>query len=131
MTDRAKARRQRRHHSDAFKMAVVAQAMAPGASVAGIARQHGLNANMVFIWRKDLRFNRQVQPGPDLLPVEITSGLDIPPSPIKVQAGGSVANEHIELPSIEIALPCGVRLTCRGGIDAAALADVLRALKTA
>lgn len=131
MTDRAEPRRERRHHSDAFKMAVVAQAIAPGASVAGIARQHGLNANMVFIWRKDPRFRRQALPGPALLPVEITPDLDILHRPIKVQASGSVANEHIEPPSIEIALPCGVRLTCRGGVDAAALADVLRALKTA
>ena len=39
-----------------FKRRVVAETLEPGASVAAVARQHGLNANMVFLWRSDPRF---------------------------------------------------------------------------
>jgi len=41
-----------RRHSDEFKPAVVAQSLLPDASVSRIARQHNLNANQVFAWRK-------------------------------------------------------------------------------
>ena len=42
-------KRQRR--SIAEKRRIVELAMLPGASVAGVARQHGVNANMVHYWR--------------------------------------------------------------------------------
>jgi transposase len=41
-----------RRHSTAFKLALVEQTLQPGASVAHIAREHGVNANQVFGWRK-------------------------------------------------------------------------------
>ncbi len=34
----------------------MAEALEPGASVASVARHHGLNATMVFAWRRDPRF---------------------------------------------------------------------------
>lgn len=43
-------------YSVGFKKRVVAEALVPGASVAKIARAHGLNGNMIFGWRKDPRF---------------------------------------------------------------------------
>ena len=39
-------------HSAAFKLALVEQTLQPGASVARITREHGVNANQVFGWRK-------------------------------------------------------------------------------
>lgn len=68
MADRDK--RERRSYSKAFKRRVVAEALEPGASVAAVARRHGLNANLVFLWRRDPRFG----PGQDVamfLPVEV------------------------------------------------------------
>jgi transposase len=41
-----------RRHSMEFKLALVEQTLQPGASVARIAREHGVNANQVFGWRK-------------------------------------------------------------------------------
>ncbi len=41
-----------RRHSIEFKRAIVEQCLAPGASVARIARSNGINANQVFSWRK-------------------------------------------------------------------------------
>lgn len=41
-----------RQHSQEFKRKVVGLAMQPGASVARVARDHGVNANQVFTWRR-------------------------------------------------------------------------------
>ena len=48
-------RRSRRSWSDEDKQRIVDEAVIPGASVADIARRHGLNANLVFNWRKAAR----------------------------------------------------------------------------
>ena len=126
------AGRTRRDWPDEVKRQIVAETYTNGASVAEVALRHAVNANLVFIWRKDPRFNsRLARTG--FLPVEITPS----PGNIDPHAHGKgvtdvpVFETYGEPRSIEIALPCGVRLTCRGGVDAAALADVLRALKTA
>ena len=41
-----------RHHSVAFKRSVVEQSLLPGVSVSRLAREHDINANQVFAWRK-------------------------------------------------------------------------------
>jgi transposase len=46
-----KGRRYQRHSLE-LKRRIVEQTLAPGASVARIAREHGINANQVFNWRK-------------------------------------------------------------------------------
>ena len=48
-------KRSRRVWSDAEKRQIVAEAVVPGASVAEIARRHGVNANLVFTWRRAAR----------------------------------------------------------------------------
>ena len=48
-------RRSRRSWSDEDKQRIVGEAVIPGASVADIARRHGVNANLVFNWRKAAR----------------------------------------------------------------------------
>jgi transposase-like protein len=42
----------RRRHSDAFKRALVERSLVPGASVAAIAQDAGVNANLLFNWRR-------------------------------------------------------------------------------
>jgi len=42
----------RRMRSLAEKQAIVAETRVPGASVAGVARRHGVNANLLFNWRR-------------------------------------------------------------------------------
>ena len=50
------ARRRRvRAHSEDLKAQVLAQCEEPGASVARVAREHGLNANLVHTWRRQHR----------------------------------------------------------------------------
>jgi len=41
-----------RQHPLEFKRALVALSLQPGVSVARIAREHGVNANQVFSWRR-------------------------------------------------------------------------------
>ena len=45
-------RQVRKRRSAAEKRLIVEQALEPGASVARVARAHGLNANVVFNWRR-------------------------------------------------------------------------------
>jgi len=67
----------RRMRTVAEKVAIVEEASQAGASVAMVARKHGVNANLVFGWmrlhrRGLLQTQRQGKPVP-LLPVKIAS----------------------------------------------------------
>ena len=42
----------RRRHSDALKRELVERSLVPGASVAAIALEAGVNANLLFNWRR-------------------------------------------------------------------------------
>ena len=42
----------RRHHDRAFKQGLVRQGLEPGASVSAIALRSGINASMLFKWRR-------------------------------------------------------------------------------
>jgi transposase len=53
--DATGGKRSRRSWSDEAKRRIVEEAVAPGASVADIARRYGVNANLLFNWRKAAR----------------------------------------------------------------------------
>ena len=64
-------------HSLEFKRRLVEQTLLPGVSVARIAREHGVNANQVFSWRKLQREGLLGEEGKavaNLLPVTVTAG---------------------------------------------------------
>ena len=82
---------------------IVEETLQPGASVAVIARSHGVNANQVFHWRKLYREGRlELEPtASPLLPVRVTETLSIDQSPAKLYAGSIVvelgrARIHVE-----------------------------------
>lgn len=54
MTD-LKTRRKRASYSMSFKIDLVQQSLQPGASVALLAREHGINDNLLFTWRQRYR----------------------------------------------------------------------------
>lgn len=56
------------------KQRILAEAAEPGASVAAVARTHGLNANLLFAWRRLQRRGllESRRHAPPLLPVTIT-----------------------------------------------------------
>ena len=113
-----RVRRKRRSYSTAFKRRVVAETLEPGASVATVARRHGLNANMVFLWRGDPRFG----PGRDtavFLPVEVKPA-EVPVTP--EPSGACDASQ------IEITLASGHRLMLSGAFDVAVVLHLARGL---
>lgn len=57
------------HHPLEKKRAIVEESLRPGASVARIARAHGVNANQIFLWRKAWREGRLGDDSAKLLPV--------------------------------------------------------------
>ncbi len=52
---RERTKRARRTWPDDEKQRMVAEALSPGASVAAIARRHGINANLLFNWVRSAR----------------------------------------------------------------------------
>lgn len=48
--------KKRRSWSDDEKREICQQTMAPGVSVAQVARRYAMNANMIYTWLKDPRF---------------------------------------------------------------------------
>ncbi len=85
-----------RHHATAFKRAVVIESLKPGASVSRIARQHDINANQIFAWRKAYREGKYGDAdGAKLLEVTLCETL---PDTSKANAGSpSCSGGSIEL----------------------------------
>ena len=87
--------RTRRRHSPAFKARIIAACQAPGVSVARVALEHGLNANMVRLWIKASGTLSKKQPAtfvPLALPAS-TSFATVPDDAIRIEvprAGGTV-----------------------------------------
>lgn len=115
---------QRRHHDRAFKAKLVQQCLKPGASVSAIALEHGINANMLFTWRRAwLRESAAAsQAEAALLPVRIehepVAAAVSAPKPAVPTANGVI--------ELEIA---GAKLRLRGSVQEDSLRAVLRALR--
>ncbi len=117
-------RQVRKRRSVAEKRLIVEQALAPGASVARVARAHGLNANVVFNWRRLYSAGKLVVEAPQamkLLPVSIEEHEVIEPQPEEVVTP-SCGSIHIELRG-------KVRISVEGHADPAAIRAVLEVLR--
>jgi transposase len=88
---------QRQRRSIAEKRRIVEETLAEGASVARIARAHGVNANQVFGWRRLYLSGRlgEQRATMKLLPVRVSESLP----PVTTHASGEAAT------SIEVANP--------------------------
>jgi hypothetical protein len=53
----------RRQYSEALKRRMVAETLAPGASVSIVARRHDVNSNQLFRWRRQLLPGAVVESG--------------------------------------------------------------------
>ena len=69
----------KRFWADEEKRSICEQALAPGVSVAQVARRYSMNANLIFKWLKDPRFSPAANETPSareavsvFLPVEIS-----------------------------------------------------------
>jgi transposase len=110
------------------KRRLVDETLVPGASVALIARRHGINANLLFNWR---RLHRRGALGaakvPALAAVKIVDAAAAAAPRRRAMTGAQVASGAIE---IEIEIGADVRLRILGAPDAATLAACLRALRS-
>jgi transposase len=111
-----KSVRRRRHWTDAQKRQIVAEAQEPGASVSIVARRYDVNANQLFLWRRELSASAIAVDGGDMPPVEIVADeLGRPP----VERSGC----------IEIEFRGGVRLRVRGDVAPETLRQVIELLR--
>ena len=122
----------RRRHSDALKHALVERSLEPGASVAAIAQEAGVNANLLFNWRR-LHLQAQVPAvgavaAPVLLPVTVVASVDRPASMAPLPLGPPPRTAPTG--SIEIEIN-GARVRLRGAVDEASIRTVLCALSSA
>jgi transposase len=130
-SDRDHGKQSRRQHDRAFKEDLVRQSMEPGASVSAISLRNGIDANMLFKWRRDrLRAAGQRAAPTVLLPVEVApqAGVVTVPSAIVTAAAAPKPPLHNGVIELELA---GVQLRVRGQVDETSLCSVLRALRQA
>lgn len=129
-TPRSPAKATKRRHSVAFKRKLVGLTNKPGASVAAIALEHGVNANLVFKWKRE-QLGRATAATPVrsavLLPVTIDP---LPPMrPVKPGSGVSTTRTA-PVGVIEIEFG-GARVRLRGAVDEASVRCVLQTLREA
>jgi transposase len=108
----------RKYRSKEERRRIAEETLAPGASVAVIARAHGVNANQVFQWRKLYHEGRL---GPaiastQLIPVRVAEAVSEGVRPA-MSASGAI---HIEMGK--------VRLRVEGKVDAECLRLILEQL---
>ena len=131
----------RRQHEKSFKAELVARCLLPGASVAAIALAGGINANLLFKWRRDhVRSQRLSSEASSssavLVPVHIAAAVD-------AEAGNSHSSAPLPASTALVVAPqrsvrttgiieldiAGAQLRLRGPVDEASLCSVLRALR--
>jgi transposase len=113
----------RRQYTAQFKDELVQRCLQPGASVSGIALENGINANVLFRWRREhLRANglaMEPAAGTVLLPVKmaVTPIAEAVPAALPATAG---------VIEIDIA---GAQVRLNGAVDAASVRCVLQTLR--
>jgi transposase len=122
--------RHRRNHDQGFKNDLIAQSLAAGASVSAIAMKGGINANLLFKWRRE-HVKAMVQRAPataTLLPVCVVPDVDSMPVSQPPPSSGAVVSRGARPGVIEIEV-AGAQLRLRGAVDETMLSSVLRALR--
>ena len=109
------------NHPIEFRRQLAMLACEPGVSVARLAMEHGLNANLVFKWRRSLRAGEYDLV--DLLPVKV----DMPTTEIALPARAS-APRTTPTGTIEVSIG-NVRIRIDGVPDDSTLTLVLRLLR--
>jgi transposase len=124
------AKRRRRFWSGEEKRRIVAETYEVGASVSIVARRHDVNANLVFTWRRDPRFNMAAT-DPCFLPVTVSSA-DVEEHAYDTDSGRDEgAVDRPLLKGVEIAVGADLRLRFAEGITEPSLARLVQALRGA
>ena len=116
----------RRFWTTEEKLRIVAQTLSSTQSVAMVARQHGVNANQVFYWRKLYRAGQLRNEGGEqqvrLLPVSVS---DEPPA--ETEPGEAVSPAPGV--TINIEFPGRTLVSLEGAVDADIVRAVLESLR--
>jgi transposase len=109
----------RKYRSKEERRRIVEETLEPGASVAVIARSHGVNANQIFQWRKlykEGRLDRETA-STQLIPVRIAEAVSESVRPARF-ASGTI---HIEMGKVQ--------LRVEGNVDPECLRIILEQLR--
>ena len=125
-----RAPRRRREHSVEFKRELVARSLEPGVSVAAIAMDSGINANLLFGWRRrHLASLAQTEPAPVRSPVSVLLPVSIETGPREIHRTPPAPPARSSSGIIEIDIG-SARVRLRGPVDDTSLRSVLTALRT-
>jgi transposase-like protein len=120
----------RRQYSIAEKRSMVEQTRVPGASVPEVALRHGVNANLLSVWRRLYQQGRLIEEATSkqsaLLPVKITTPTLLPTEHV-------ASSKPAPKPPgvwIEVEFAGGQQLRIRGRVDRAMLKDLIVALSS-
>ncbi len=117
-------RTKRVHRTAQEKRRIVEATLVPGASIARVARENGVNANQVFQWRYEHRKGvgwAASESRTELLPVTVTADPDNVMVPEAIPVAGSLCSIHIELPGRAL-------VSVESGVDPALVRAVLGSL---
>ena len=118
----------RRWRTVSEKRQIAELTLEPGASVALVARAHGVNANQVFKWRRALtrgELSETATPSTLLLPVVVAS-----PSEAACDTGEGDAQERsAPSGSIHIEFPGKAMISVERGADAMLVRSILESLR--
>lgn len=119
----------RRRHNAGFKSELIERSLQRGASVSAIALENGINANLLFKWRRmHLRATAQLDDRRDacavLLPVKLSAG-DAQTAPAPKSAMLSTRAVAVGVIEIDIG---AARVRLRGSVDEANVRCVLHVL---
>ena len=108
--------------TDEEKRSICLQTRGPGVSVAQVARRYAMNANLIFKWLRDPRFNPPLIEDctASFLPVEVVG---VPPI-----IDPPVIEPKVSEPKIEISLSNGHHIRVIGAYDPEALCRLVRGL---
>lgn len=127
----------RRRFSIEQKLAVLSEALAPGANMSAVARRHGLLPAQVYKWRRLAELGVIGVPGASELPsfVAVEIAQDVPSLPVpaaeakpRIAAAEGPHRQRRKNGLIEIELAGGRRVRVDRDVDAAALERVLDVL---
>ena len=120
----------RRQYSIAEKRSMVEETHVTGASVPEVALRHGVNANLLSVWRRLHQQGRLIErvtsKQASLLPVKVTTPTLLPTE----RAAPGKAVQKPPGVCIEIDFAGGQRLRIRGRVDRTLLKDLIVALST-
>jgi transposase len=144
------ARRNRRSWGVAERQRIVDAALRPGASVAGVARTNGVNANLVFKWIRRSRegwpdrrcgagngapaatsSSREASEAPRFVPIRLVAEQRGAATPAEMEEAPGLRHDPpsaARLGAMEVRLPNGARVRIEEGVDGEVLRLVLSTL---